>query len=91
MLTTCVLLHTYVTIYFDLALLTIHGQGRPRYHQLGEHPTGHGVQLPEVRLLKQCQAANKHTQVRPEEDPAPWSRIRHLFCHALWPVCFLGW
>ena len=31
--------------------LTIHGQGRPCDHQLGEHPTGHGVQLPQVRLL----------------------------------------
>mgnify|MGYP002054671143 CR=1 FL=1 len=28
--------------------LTIHGQGRPCDHQLGEHPAGHGVQLPEM-------------------------------------------
>ena len=42
-----------MTISFDLAI-----QGRPRDHQLGEHPAGHGVQLPEVILLKGCQTAN---------------------------------
>ena len=67
-------------------------QGRLHHHQLVQHPSRDGVQLPQIRpqvmmmIILKSDDGLKASQS--QEDRSSRSRLRYLLCDALWALCF---